>query len=338
MSTNSVNQPDNAGQRDWASQHGKGTKPIPVDKAPKHLNNHIPYAHGWDGKAEPALQVLLLKRHARSADNGNHPTTSKSDNTEEAAAAPQLPAPPAGINSHTDAYKKASWKDHAIFFQLGQHVEGNQHLRRYQFTNGSYVVIQAHVPKLSFTSESDAMVASAFFGGMGAGMLAAMMGLAEGAGACGPVGIAAGLTIGALVGGSVSAAVAAQARPHDAAWQGYTVNYYEKDTAQAWSWYRFYGWKRSDKPITAITIDGEKDPNRFANFADQLEGITWHRWDTLRPSAERPKSATTEPPHATQQLVQAMAQFSPSPGSGHQALPASHVPTQSTPVLAAAMV
>ena len=177
----------------------------------------------------------------RSASNAAEPAGSQTQvNTGNGAADGAMDSNPTqshvinGINTQADAYYKASWKDHAYFFQWGVPVDGNPNLWRYDFSQGGYVTIQAHVPELTFTSESNATVASAFLLGMGCGALAALVGMAEGGGVAGVGGLVVGVGFGALIGGSLGAVAAATSRPYDAAWQGYTVNYYEKSSTCRW--------------------------------------------------------------------------------------------------------
>ena len=55
---------------------------------------------------------------------------------------------PASINNHQQAYYYGDWATQALLFAHGTDIQGNGHHRRYTFSNGSYVEVQAHVPQV----------------------------------------------------------------------------------------------------------------------------------------------------------------------------------------------
>jgi hypothetical protein len=158
---------------------------------------------------------------------------------------------PDAISSYRVGYD-ASWETQARFFQHGTSVSGNPHRRRYAFGDGSYVDIQAHQPMLTTSDDSNFAVATSFF----AGLVSAM-----------------------VFGGPVFAAVVDHSRPYDAAWQGYTARYFSNAASpQAWGTQQFYGWIRSSSVGSAVTVNGNTDPQRFSDFADSSTGVRWWRW------------------------------------------------------------
>ena len=212
---------------------------------------------------------------------------------------------PQAMQSYRSAYA-AGWDTQARFFQMGRPIAHNSQHRRYQFLDRSYVDTQAHQPALATSLASDLALAGATAAG------ATLGGLVRG-------------PVGALVGGGGTLAVAAAARPYDAAWQGYSARYYAAPGAQdAWGQRYFYGWRRSEGVATAVRIDGAEQPSVWANFADRPEAFSWWRW---RHGHADPRAAVFDGcgqaqrlqaarAHAaghgsTDQLVQALAGFAP---------------------------
>ncbi|MCY1740551.1 hypothetical protein [Ensifer sp. SL37] len=165
---------------------------------------------------------------------------------------------PEGVTSATDAYYQG-WDTQARFFQHGKganifdkhgEITTSQNQRRFTFSDGSYVDVKTHEPALTTSDDSNFMVASAFFGGSFAG-----------------------------VGGPLAAAIADKSRPYDAAWQGYTADYYNVDGTK-YGTQHFYGWTKSSDAFHAVSVDGEYDPSAFPNFADRPEDYSWYGWKT----------------------------------------------------------
>jgi len=209
------------------------------------------------------------------------------------------------IHSQSDAYYKASWRDHAQLFQRGTWVGNNPNFRRNDFRDGSYLTTQAHVPVRTYSPDSDASVV-AYAAAVAAlsvfGLLSPILAVAIEA--VGVAGIHSYL----------------KRRPYDAARQGYTVTYYEAGSTTPWSWYRYYGWRQSGRVFDEVEVGGQKDPDKYPNFADVYGDCTWHRWITLSPTAERPVAqaddAVTQQSLCASQLVQAMAAAGGTSGGG----------------------
>ena len=157
----------------------------------------------------------------------------------------------------------ASWETQARFFQLGNSVAYNAHLRRYTFPDQSYVEIQAHVPVLTHSYLSDALL----FGASAA--LAITLPLTSAAS-------------GALAGAAFVSG--ATVRPSDVAWQGYTANYYAPPTLgvdapnPVWGRRAFYGQVWTGSPLHTISFDGQFAQQEFPNFADQGQRFSWGNW------------------------------------------------------------
>jgi hypothetical protein len=215
----------------------------------------------------------------------------------------------------------ASWDDQARLFQNGKPLHHNQHLRRFVFSDGSHVDIQAHVPALSNSSVSDMMV-----GVVGVATLTALAALGGLIG--GPAGAVAMGGVGALLGPSTFATV----RKQDATWQGYTASYYSAAGASSpWGVRHFYGWQKSTQALTQAAAHDSQNLSTFCNFADSPEVSTWWKW---RSGKAEPRAAAFDGCGASRdiedyhgdlhtmadQLVQALAAFDPS-SSGTTDLP-----------------
>ena len=193
-----------------------------------------------------------------------------------------------GIHSQADAYYAASWTDHARFFKWGQPVLGNQHLRRYDFGDNSYLTIQSHVPVRTYSSLSDGSVA----------LYVTVVALIGAVTSVVPVVSAVVSTAGVIGIGSYL-----NRRPYNAVWGGYSVKYYKPGGTVPWGWNRFYGWKETDRVFDEVEVAGVKDPDQYPEFADVLDEFTWHTWVTLKPAPERTEGLAGR----ADQLVQALA-------------------------------
>jgi len=184
----------------------------------------------------------------------------------------------AGLPQAMDSYRRgyyAGWETQARFFANGNPIAGDIHRRRYNFADRSYVIIQAYVPVLTISADARAAVFGATLAGAIAGVLVG-----------GPGGLVAGA--------SASGAGAAKAMRYDAAWQTYYAEYYSHPGAEVpWGWRAFYGWRRSRDIGSMLTIQGQRVPERFPNFADQPESASWwllmESLTTPRPPAVRNK-------------------------------------------------
>ena len=165
---------------------------------------------------------------------------------------------PQGITNCRAGYY-ASWETQARFFQNGCPINFNVNRRRYTFADGGQVVIQAHTPILTHSILGDVLFAGA--------VVASVAGTIVTAGAAGAV-LVGGTTV---VGGMV-------ARPYDATWQGYTAEYVLPGTQAVWGTQYFFGRKTTAGGFTSVTVNGQRDANRFLNFADQSTLYAWESW------------------------------------------------------------
>ena len=100
---------------------------------------------------------------------------------------------------------------------------------------------------------------------------------------------------GGVAGGVTAAVTASAARPYDAAWQGYKASYYtSSNSTEAWAVSYFYGWRSSVGVTHAITVCGERDPQRFCNFADNPSSSTWWTWRSGNSVSRSPNVASSE--------------------------------------------
>ena len=182
---------------------------------------------------------------------------------------------PDGIANFQAAYQ-ASWESQMRLFQEGTPVGGDRHRRKRVLADQSYVVIQAHQPKLTYSGVSQAALALTALCGA-----AVCVGLAV----VGGVGLLA--TVGAALAGTLAGGVAAGAsRAKDAAWQLYTVQYYDRAMATIPRYTAHcYGWLRSPSIYEPVTLEGNRNPDRFYNFADNPGQFSW--WTGGDASVER---------------------------------------------------
>ena len=177
-----------------------------------------------------------------------------------------LQGDPAGLQSYRDAYD-ASWETQARLFATGQAVNNDTNRRRFVFNDGSFVTIQAHVPQLGRSSDSQ-------FAGLVLGTAVVMGGT-----------LAAGLA-GAVAGGFGAAAIPF---PNDTAWQGYTISYFDnKPNATAWATRYFYGWKAARSIAFSVRVPDSSTQGLTANFADHTSDFAWWRWSSGTAATEKP--------------------------------------------------
>ena len=194
------------------------------------------------------------------------------------------------LRTYYAAYK-ASWATQAKLFATGFNVEGNANLRRWIFRDKSYVEIQAHRPGLARSDDSQFSRVSAVSAVVATG------------------GVLAG-GIGACVGLSESISRLESLYPQDAAWQGYTIRYFQNEgSTQPWATRYFYGWKRAAGVSRAVQINGTSDPSKFANFANTPDQFSWWKWsentaDILPPQADK---ETISVATSAQKLIETIA-------------------------------
>ena len=204
---------------------------------------------------------------------------------------------PDGLQSAESTYY-ASWATQARLFSVAIPIKGDLNHRRWTFRDGSYVEFQASRAQLTVSDDSKASAAGLIIGNALAGAIVA-----------GPV--------GAVVAAAAAGAAYRLTRPDDAAWQGYSVQYFQSKPAAKgpWGTANFYGWKRAPTITQAVQFHGNGDPKMFPHFADQPQGITWWRlqrkdFRAAAPALETPAAGWTRDIH---QLINAMGGFSPSP-------------------------
>ena len=187
---------------------------------------------------------------------------------------------PEAINSYRRGYY-ASWESMARLFSQGEFIHGDSHHRRVMFDEGrgGYAEFQAHVPQLATSSRSNAMVA---LGSIGGAVLGAVAGFVVGNVAGAVMG-----AVGAATGAVAGAVVIRHGRPRDAASQLYTAQYFARvGDVEPWGTREFLGWALSPSYRRAIELDGEYNPNRFYDLADNWKNFSW--WNG-RGSAAAPR-------------------------------------------------
>jgi len=198
---------------------------------------------------------------------------------------------PEGIRNYADAYT-ASWETQARLFATGSLVNGNVNLRQFVFRDGSQVTIQAHTPLRVRSDDSrfsEAVVV------ISAGVAGAIVG--------GP--------FGAVGAGAATLTATELSYPKDAAWQGYTIQYFQSNAStNPWKTRYFYGWKRapSISEMAHIPSGAATETAESHNFADCARDYSWWRWkeeyvDALPPLQENASERILKD---TQRLVQHM--------------------------------
>ena len=213
---------------------------------------------------------------------------------------------PAGVRSFRDAFS-ASWETQARLFATGQPMGNDTNRRRFVFNDGSYVTVQAHVPGLLRSADSE-------FTGAVLGTAAVITGT-----------LAGGL-IGAMAGGFGAAAIP---YPNDAAWQGYTIAYFDaRPHATPWATRYFYGWKQAKTVGQEVRIPDHNAPGISANFADHTGDFSWWNWKSGTAATEKPAAAerSFSLDKDTQKLIEVMAA---GPGRTRRAVLDSHQQTRS---------
>jgi len=210
------------------------------------------------------------------------------------------------LRTYQAAYR-ASWTTQSKLFENGFLVRGNTNLRRWIFRDRSYVEIQAHLPALTRSDDSQFSRVSAVSAVAATGCVLAG-------------------AIGAGVGLAKSLASIDTLYPEDAAWQGYTIRYFQNEhSTQPWATRYFYGWKRSHSVAHQIQIQGSSDAQNFSNFADAPERYTWWKWAEHNADVApyQRASSTTSIATAAQKLMESLAG---NQATGHATLVDSNTP------------
>ena len=246
------------------------------------------YGSGVQECSLPRGEDPPLAGHGGPSDRTSNDSHSGASGFSGAMAADQ--DDPAGIRTYADAYA-ASWETQARLFATGLPVDKDTNRRRFIFKDGSYVTIQAHVPLRVRTDDSkfsEAMLVCS------AGAMGGLVG--------GPA--------GAVAVGAAALTTVELSYPCDAAWQGYTIQYFQKNTVTTpWATRYFYGWKRSLNITSRVLTPIGMGPNGSSNFADYVGDFTWWKWQSGRSAKAKPLLERVD--HRiemeTQRLIQMMA-------------------------------
>ncbi|MGA7782967.1 MAG: M85 family metallopeptidase [Paraburkholderia sp.] len=170
---------------------------------------------------------------------------------------------PGGFQSAYGA-SSASWETQGRFFQYGNPVDGNPHVREFDFPDGSKAVIAAHQPQFA---DSDRTAIEKTFTVAGASIPGAVGGFLIG----GPVGAAVGAGAGAAGGGAI-----ASTYPQDRIWQGYTLNYYNKGEVTPFYTQYMYAWDSDWNRVGLLAK--QKDSSTWPDYGDGNPDGSWDWW------------------------------------------------------------
>ncbi|MDR5760140.1 M85 family metallopeptidase [Caballeronia sp. LZ035] len=171
--------------------------------------------------------------------------------------------PPAGYTSAWTA-SGASWDTQGRFFHYGKPVDGNPHVRQFDFDDGSKVVIHAHAPELA---NSDATNFEKGAIGVGATLVGAVAGSMAG----GPAGALLGGSIGAVVGAAGAAML-----PYDRIWQPYSLDYYTKGAASPFYSQSMYAWDKDPERVNLLAQ--QANANLWPDYSDSDPDDHWNFW------------------------------------------------------------
>ena len=232
-----------------------------------------------------------------NAENGQPPPPGNSSVGGASAfpgAVANIQGDPAGVRTYTDAFY-ASWETQARLFATGSPVNNDINRRRFIFRDGSYVTIQAHVSARIRTDDSrfsETIVVCS---------VSAMGALAGGPAA-------------AVAAGAAALATSELSYPNDAAWQGYTIHYYQPNAAvNAWATRYFYGWKRAPnislRVRTPKTTGAGTGVEGAVNFADHVSEFSWWKWKSgvAETAKQQPKLSNKRVETETQRLIELVA-------------------------------
>lgn len=175
-------------------------------------------------------------------------------------------APNGAPTGYQNAYAAsgASWDTQGRFFQYGKPVDGNPHMRQFEFPDGSKVIASAHEPELS---TSDISKFNQVMTVTGASVGGAVVGFVTG----GPVGAAVGGAAGAVGGAAI-----ANTYPYDRIWQGYTFDYYNKGETKPIYTQSMYAWDTDGSRVGLLTK--QKDAQLWPDYADGNPDGKWDWW------------------------------------------------------------
>ncbi|MDR5782045.1 M85 family metallopeptidase [Caballeronia sp. LZ065] len=171
--------------------------------------------------------------------------------------------PPAGFRSAWAA-SSASWDTQGRFFRYGNPVDGNPHVRQFDFEDGSKAVIWAYQPQLANSDGTNVEK-----GAIGVG--ATIVGAVAGAVAGGPGGAVAGGSIGAAVGAAAAAKV-----PYDRIWQPYWLDYYYKGATRPFYSQYMYAWDSDSRRVNLLAQ--QANANLYPDYADSAPDHHWSFW------------------------------------------------------------
>ncbi|WP_322057139.1 M85 family metallopeptidase [Paraburkholderia sp. J63] len=175
-------------------------------------------------------------------------------------------APEGAPTGYQSAYAAsgASWDTQGRFFQYGKPVDGNPHMREFDFGDGSKVIASAHVPELTTSDLSKFEQVMTVTGASAGGAV---------------VGFVTGGPVGAMVGGAAGAgggAAIANTYPYDRIWQGYTFDYYNKGETKPFYTQYMYAWDTDWNRVGLLAK--QHDASLWPDYADGNPDANWAWW------------------------------------------------------------
>ncbi|WP_322057140.1 M85 family metallopeptidase [Paraburkholderia sp. J63] len=175
-------------------------------------------------------------------------------------------APNGAPTGYQSAYAAsgASWDTQGRFFQYGKPVDGNPHVRQFEFPDGSKVIASAHVPELTTSDLSKFEQTMTVTGASAGGAV---------------VGFVTGGPVGAMVGGAAGAgggAAIANTYPYDRIWQGYTFDYYNKGETKPFYTQYMYAWDTDWNRVGLLAK--QHDASLWPDYADGNPDANWAWW------------------------------------------------------------
>jgi len=181
-------------------------------------------------------------------------------------------APAGKPDGYQSAYAASSapWDTQARFFQYGEPVGGNPHVRQFDFPDGSKTVITAYQPTLAWSDLTSAEKVATEVGTTAAGAVIGYVG--SGFNPNGAyVGGAAGFAIGKAI---------ADKYPYDRIWQGYKIQTFNKgETSPSYEQY-MYAWDNS--PLRVGLLSRLPDASLYPDYADSPpdQYSSYWKWKT----------------------------------------------------------
>jgi hypothetical protein len=181
-------------------------------------------------------------------------------------------APAGKPDGYQSAYAASSapWETQARFFQYGEPVGGNPHVRQFDFPDGSKTVITAYQPTLAWSDLTSVEKVATEVGTTAAGAVIGYVGSGFNPN-------------GAYVGGAVGFAIGkaiADKYPYDRIWQGYKIQTINKgETSPSYEAYT-YTWDNS--PLRVGLLSRLPDPSLYPDYADSPPDkyVSYWRWKT----------------------------------------------------------